>query len=155
MKIVLGSDHRGNDAIKALTEKLTREGHAVEILGACDPQNPCDYPEPAYRVATAVASGQADVGILICGTGIGMSIAANKIHGIRAANVHDELAAELSKSHNNANILCLSADLLGQKLIEKITEVWLKTPFEGGRHARRVEKITAIEQGKNPAEMSN
>ena len=112
----------------------------------------CDYPDMAYPVAVAVAEGRADRGILVCGSGIGMSITANKIRGIRAALVHDELGAEMSRRHNNANILCLAADLLGQSVIERIVQLWLKTEFEGGRHARRVEKIAAIENGQNPTE---
>jgi len=148
MKIAVGSDHRGTEAIKSLAETLRRDGHEVEVLG---PSNgPTDYPEPAYLVAQTVASGKAERGLLICGTGIGMGIAANKVRGARAAVVHDELTAEISRSHNDSNILCLSADLLGVRLIEKIVDVWLKTPFEGGRHARRVRKIGAIEEGQDP-----
>lgn len=150
MKIALSADHRGTAAIKQLQDKLTREGHEAVVMGECSGQ-PCDYPELAYQVARAVAEGKVEAGILICGTGIGMSIAANKIPGIRAAVAHDEIAAQLSRSHNNANILCMSADLLGQRLIEKITETFVKTPFEGGRHGRRLRKITAIEQGLDPA----
>jgi ribose 5-phosphate isomerase B len=110
----------------------------------------CDYPDMAYPVATAVATGDAQRGILICGSGIGMSIAANKVKGVRAALVHDEIGAEMSRRHNDANVLCLAADLLGVRLIERIIGIWLATEFEGGRHARRVSKITAIEQGHNP-----
>ncbi|MBY0111245.1 MAG: ribose 5-phosphate isomerase B [Phycisphaerales bacterium] len=150
MKIALGADHRGVTAIKLLAEKLSREGHTVEIVGDASGQ-PTDYPEPAFKVGSKVAAGASDLGVLICGTGVGMSIAANKVHGVRAANVHDELTAQLSRSHNNANVLCLSADLLGQRLIEKIVEEWIATPFQGGRHTRRVEKIVAIEHGKDPA----
>jgi ribose 5-phosphate isomerase B len=150
MKIALSADHRGASGIRQLADKLKREGHAVEVLGDCS-GSPADYPERAWEVGEAVAKGKADLGILICGTGIGMSIAANKIKGVRAAVVHDELTAQLSRSHNDANILCLSADLLGQRLIEKIAEVWLATPFEGGRHGRRIRKIVAMESGQNPA----
>jgi ribose 5-phosphate isomerase B len=99
-----------------------------------------------------VASGMADCGLLICGTGIGMSIAANKVKGIRAAVVHDEITAQISRSHNDSNVLCLSADLLGHRLIEQIIDAWLKTPFEGGRHARRLAKIRMIEEGRDPSE---
>ena len=105
-----------------------------------------DYPDAAREVGGLVAEGKADFGILLCGTGVGMCIAANKINGVRAAAVHDEITAELSRAHTDANILCLSADLLGQRLIEKIIEMFLKTPFEGGRHSRRVDKIRAIER---------
>jgi ribose 5-phosphate isomerase B len=92
-----------------------------------------------------VAEGSVDRGILICGTGIGMSIAANKVHGVRAAPCHDDITAELSRRHNDANVICLSADLLGERLIDRMIEIWLATQFEGGRHARRVEKIKNIE----------
>lgn len=149
MKIAVGSDHRGVEAVQQLAEQLTRAGHQVEVIAPASGES-CDYPEPAFGVATMVAQGQADHGVLICGTGIGMSIAANKVHGARAAVVHDELTAQLSRSHNDANIICLSGDLLGQRLIEKVVELFLKTEFEGGRHARRVKKIMAIERGENP-----
>lgn len=150
MKIVLGSDHRGTSVVKMLTDKLKREGYEADVVGDTTGR-PADYPEPAYLAARKVAERQADLGILICGTGIGMSIAANKVPGVRAAVVHDEMTAQLSRSHNDANMLCLSADLLGERLIEKIVDVWLKTPFEGGRHARRIHKIDAIEQKKDPS----
>lgn len=150
MKIGLGADHRGASSIKQLAEKLKGEGHEVQILGDASGE-PCDYPEPAFKVANAVSKGAVDLGVLICGTGVGVCIAANKVKGVRAANVHDEITAQLSRSHNNANILCLSADLLGQRLIEKIVDQWLATTFQGGRHTRRVDKISAIEEGKDPA----
>jgi ribose 5-phosphate isomerase B len=150
MKIVLSADHRGITGLRQLFDKLKHEGKDVELLGDCSGA-PCDYPERAWQVGQAVAGGKADLGILICGTGIGMSIAANKVKGVRAAVAHDELTAQLSRSHNNANVLCLSADLLGQRLIEKISEVWLATEFEGGRHARRIRKIAAMENGQDPA----
>ncbi len=150
MQIVLSADHRGAASIRQLHEKLRREGHEAEVVGDCS-GGPCDYPDRAYQVGQLVGSGKADLGILICGTGIGMSIAANKVRGVRAAVCHDELTAQLSRSHNDANVLCLSGDLLGQRLIEKIAEVWIATPFEGGRHGRRIHKIQAMEQGKDPA----
>lgn len=150
MKIALSADHRGYTGIRLLAEKLTREGHQAVVMGDCT-GTPCDYPERAWQVGKAVSEGKADVGILLCGTGIGMSIAANKVKGVRAAVVHDEMTAQLSRSHNNANVLCMSADLLGQRLIEQIAHVWLTSTFEGGRHARRVKKIAAMEEGKDPA----
>lgn len=150
MKIALSADHRGATSIRQLADKLRREGHDVQVLGDCSEQV-SDYPERAYLVGNAIARGEHQLGILICGTGIGMAIAANKIKGVRAAVAHDELTAQLSRAHNDANILCLSADLLGQRLIEKIVEIWIATPFEGGRHARRVRKIVAIENGQDPA----
>lgn len=150
MKIALSADHRGAAAIRQLAERLTREGHQADVIGDCGGAS-CDYPEQAFKVGRAVASGQYQVGVLICGTGIGMSIAANKVKGVRAAVVHDEITAQLCRSHNNANIICMSADLLGQRLIEGIAEAFIKTEFEGGRHARRVRKIEAIESGADPA----
>jgi ribose 5-phosphate isomerase B len=150
MRIAMSADHRGVSASRLLAEKLKHEGHEILMIGECS-GGVVDYPEPAYAVGQAVASGKADLGLLVCGTGIGMSIAANKVKGVRAAVVHDELTAQISRSHNNANVLCLSADLLGQRLIEGIVEAWIKTPFEGGRHARRVNKIKAIEEGRDPS----
>lgn len=150
MKIALSGDHRGVASIRMLADKLKREGHDPVIVGDCS-GNSCDYPERAYDVGRTVAAKEADLGILICGTGIGMAIAANKVKGIRAAVVHDELTAQLSRSHNDANVLCLSADLLGQRLIEKIVEVWLASSFEGGRHGRRIRKVIAMENGQDPS----
>ena len=144
MKVAIAADHRGHDAIGPLAETLRQRGWEVQVIGSCD-GTPCDYPDRALPVARAVADGKADYGILLCGSGIGMCITANKICGIRAALAHDEFTAQISRAHNDANILCMSADLLGHKLIERIAEIWLSTPFDGGRHARRVEKIRHIE----------
>lgn len=154
MRIALSADHRGIASIRQLAEKLSREGHQAEVLGDCS-GNPTDYPERAWLVGKAVSEGRADVGVLVCGTGIGMSIAANKVDGVRAALVQDELTAELSRSHNDANVLCLSGDLIGQTLAKRIVDVWTTTPFEGGRHGRRVTKIAAIEKGVDPAKVTN
>ena len=154
MKIAVGSDHRGyeiKEHVKAIAAEL---GHESIDCGTND-SNPVDYPDMAYLAATAVAQKQADRAILICATGIGMSMAANKIHGIRAALCHDELSAQVSRDHNNANILCLSGDQVGEVLLRKIVDVWLNTEFSGGRHLRRVSKIEAIEQGKDPREIKN
>lgn len=150
MKIALSADHRGSASARLLHEKLVREGHEAVLMGDCS-GTACDYPERAWIVGRAVAEGKAELGILICGTGIGMSIAANKVKGVRAAVVHDEMTAQLSRAHNNANVMCVSADLLGQRLIETIAEEWLRTEFEGGRHSRRLRKIAAMEQGIDPA----
>ena len=95
-----------------------------------------------------MSSGEVDRGILLCGSGIGMCIAANKIPGVRAAPCHDDLSAEMSRRHNDLNVLCLSADMLGERLIDRLVEVWLSTPFEGGRHSRRIEKINELEQAR-------
>ncbi len=152
MKIALGMDHRGVDVGRVLTTALPGEGHEVQVLDSCD-EDSCDYPDVTWPVAKAVAAGEADRGILICGTGIGASIAANKVSGVRAALVHDETTAELSRRHNDANVLCLAGDVLtDDEQILRIVTVWLATPFDGGRHARRVNKIAAIERGQNPIE---
>ena len=153
MRLVLSADHRGVGATRQLADRLKSQGHTVTILGSMSGET-CDYPDPAFAVGHAILRGEADRGILLCGSGIGMSIAANKVKGVRAALVHDELTAEMSRSHNDANVVCMSADLLGQKLIEKIVEIWLTTPFQGGRHERRVKKIHAIENGVDPASMT-
>jgi ribose 5-phosphate isomerase B len=164
MKLALSADHRGLSASKLLADRLRAQGHEVQLMngltlgGAASGSTAtdmCDYPEPAYVVGRAVAKKDVQLGVLICGSGIGMSIAANKVRGVRAALVHDELTAQMSRSHNDANVLCLSADLLGQKLIEKIVDVWLTTQFQGGRHDRRVRKIAAIEEGKDPSTVSS
>lgn len=105
-----------------------------------------DYPDIAAAVSARVISGDADRGILICGTGIGMAIAANKHDGIRAAAIYDEVAADLCRRHNDVNVLCLSGDMLGERNIDKLIQVWLEADFEGGRHARRLEKITRLEE---------
>src|SRR5205814_7734277 len=102
----------------------------------------------AFEVSRAVSEGRVQRGILICGTGIGMTIAANKVPGVRAAPCHDSITAEMSRRHNDANVLCLSADLLGEELIDRMVRIWLETEFEGGRHARRVEKIQKYEDGQ-------
>lgn len=147
MKIALGSDHRGYDALTRLSDHLRAAGHEVHILGP-DARETCDYPDAASSVARAVASGEVEIGVLIDGTGIGSCIAANKVKGIRAALVHDELTAQMSRSHNDANVICLPADLLGIRLIFSIVDTCLNTSFSGGRHTRRLEKIRSIEEGK-------
>jgi len=154
MKIAVGSDHRGyemKEQVKVIAAEL---GHESIDSGTSD-SNPMDYPDTAYLAASAVSKGQADRAILICATGIGMSMAANKIHGIRAALCHDELTAQISRDHNNSNVLCLSGDQIGDVLLRKMVEVWLNTEFSGGRHLRRVKKIEAIEQGRDPREIKN
>ncbi|MCA9291486.1 MAG: ribose 5-phosphate isomerase B [Phycisphaerales bacterium] len=150
MKIVLGCDHRGAAAVRGLLPHLRAHGHQADILGPCE-GSACDYPDGAYRVASAVAGHDADLGILICGSGIGMSIAANKVDGIRAALVCDEITAKLARRHNDANVLCLSADMSGPDDIAQTVDAWLETEFEGGRHARRLRKVAAIEAGQDPS----
>ena len=154
MKIAVASDHRGFEAKQQIKAILTQLGHECLDFGTND-SNPVDYPDTAYSAAMAVANKQADRGILACATGLGMSIAANKIKGIRAALCHDELSAQISRDHNDANVLCLSGDQVGEVLLRKIVEFWLDTKFAGGRHKRRVRKLTALEDGKDPREVKN
>jgi ribose 5-phosphate isomerase B len=154
MKIIVGNDHRGFEAKQQIKSIVTQLGHEVIDIGSND-SNPVDYPDPAYLAATAVSKKQADRAILVCGTGIGMCITANKVKGIRAALCHDELSARISRHHNDANVLCISGDLTGEVLLRKIVEVWLDTEFSGGRHQRRIEKIAAIEEGKDPREIKS
>jgi ribose 5-phosphate isomerase B len=144
MKIAIGSDHRGYDAKRRLVQMLRNLGHEVIDVGP-EGHDSVDYPDYAYTVAKSVSEGKVERGILICGTGIGMCITANKVKGVRAAPCHDSITVEMSRRHNDANVLCLSADLLGDELIGRIVRLWLETEFEGGRHARRVEKIKRIE----------
>jgi ribose 5-phosphate isomerase B len=144
MKIVIGSDHRGVEVKRRLVEVVRAMGHELLDIGAQEAES-VDYPDYAYEVAKRVGKGEMERGILICGTGIGMSMAANKVRGVRAAACQDLLTAEMSRRHNDANVLCLSADLLGEDQMAQMIRVWLDTPFEGGRHARRVEKIAKIE----------
>jgi ribose 5-phosphate isomerase B len=145
MRIVIGSDHRGYAVKTKLVQLLARLGHEVDDVGTHSP-DAVDYPDYAAVVGRKVSEGAADRGILICGSGIGMAIAANKIPGVRAAPCHDDLTAEMSRRHNDLNVLCLSADMLGERLIDRMVEIWLSTDFEGGRHARRVGKIAELEK---------
>ena len=149
MKIVLGSDHRGYLAKERLKSFLVNQGHEIKDCGT-NSEASSDYPDYAIPACLMVAHGEADRGILMCGSGIGMTMAANKVAGIRAALCHDELTAEMSRRHNDANVLCLAADLLGDELIRRMAEVWLATPFDAGRHARRVKKIMAAEKYLSP-----
>jgi ribose 5-phosphate isomerase B len=145
MRIVVGSDHRGYQVKSKVIDLVRRLGHEVFDEGT-NGGGSIDYPDVASNAASKVSKGEVDRAILICGTGIGMCIAANKFPGVRAAPCHDDLTAEMSRRHNDLNVLCLSADMLGEKLIDRMVEIWLTTEFEGGRHARRVEKIGHLEQ---------
>ena len=144
MKISIGSDHRGHAQRKFIADSIAKLGHEVDDLGSHS-QESSDYPDIAVQVATQVASGATDRGVLICGTGIGMSMAANKIDGIRAALCCDVEAAKLSRQHNDANVLCLAGNDFDETQAAEILKIWLSTEFEGGRHARRVEKIQKLE----------
>jgi len=145
MRIVIGSDHRGYHTKERLKSFLTERGHQVFDCGAASEAS-SDYPDFAVPACLLVASKKADRGILMCGSGIGMTMTANKVAGIRAALCHDELTAEMSRRHNDANVLCLAADLLGDQLIHRMVQVWLAAPFDAGRHARRVQKVMAAEK---------
>ena len=146
MRIAVGSDHRGVSIRSKIVELLTRLGQEVVDTGTHD-NGSVDYPDIAAVVARLVSTGEVDRGILICGSGLGMSIAANKFPGVRAAPCHDDLTAEMSRRHNDLNMLCLSGDMLGDRLVDHLVEIWLKTEFEGGRHARRIQKIAQLENG--------
>ena len=151
MKVSIGADHRGFEMKRVLAEDLRKAGHAVEDRGTHTP-DACDYPDIAKIVARDVASGRAERGILICMSGIGMAIAANKVGGVRAGLCHSVRSARLSREHNDANVLVIAAgEVSGAEgesgaAIWQIAEVWIQTRFEGGRHERRVQKIAEIEK---------
>jgi ribose 5-phosphate isomerase B len=145
MRIAVGTDHRGFDIRSKVVELLKGLGHEVIDVGTFSPAA-VDYPDIAADVAHKVSRHEVDRGVLVCGTGLGMCIAANKVRGVRAAPCHDDITAEMSRRHNDSNVLCLSADLLGERLIDRMIEIWLTTPFEGGRHARRIDKISELER---------
>ncbi len=147
LKLAIGCDHAGFELKEALLGYLRNKGISVEDFGTHSTEN-VDYPDYAVKVARAVASGSHTAGILICGTGIGMSIAANKVSGIRAALCTNNFMSEYSRRHNDANILCMGGRVLSPDEAFGIIDIWLRTPFEGGRHLRRLEKIEAI-IGKN------
>ncbi len=144
MKIALGTDHAGYDFKESLQTYLKECGHDVQDLGTYDKES-VDYPDYAERVCKYVVQGQATFGILICGSGIGMSIAANKVHGIRAALAHDLYTARMGRMHNDANVLVLPSRLIALAIAQEITDIFLATPFEGGRHTARLEKIKKLE----------
>lgn len=137
MRIVVASDHAAWQAKDRVVAQLLELGHQVEDLGTNSDES-TDYPRYAYRVADAIAAGRADRGVLLCGTGIGMSITANRVPGVRAALVHDAHTAQMSRAHNDANVLCLGARILDQETIERLVGIFLDEPFDGGRHERRV-----------------
>lgn len=144
MNIAIGSDHAGFLVKEKIKGLLTQKGHSFRDFGT-DTQVSCDYPDFALPVALAVGKGVMDRGILICGTGIGMSIVANKIEGVRAALCASEETALLSREHNDANIICLGSRTNPVEAIEQIVDIWLNTPFSQGRHSTRIEKIKTIE----------
>jgi ribose 5-phosphate isomerase B len=150
MKIAVGADHRGHAVKEKIVVLLNERNHEVIDMGTNSSKS-CDYPDVAFPASRAVADGKVDYAVLICGSGIGMSICANKVSGVRAALCHDELTAQMSRRHNNANVLCLASDVLGDELIRRIVSSWIDTEFDGGgRHERRVRKIDCIEEQEDP-----
>ena len=144
MRLVVASDHRGYEAKVRLLPELTKFGCELIDLG-CDAPSNCDYPDYAAPAARMVAAGEADAAVLLDGSGIGMGIVANKIRGIRAATAHDEITARIAREHNHCNVLCVGVDLVGDKALARLIEIFLTTPFAEGRHVRRVAKIAEIE----------
>ncbi len=147
MKIAMGADHGGFSLKETIKQHLEEQGHEVLDLGTYDTAS-CHYPVYAEKVARAVAAGQAERGILVCGTGIGMSIAANKIPGIRAAAVSDCFTAQATREHNDANILCLGERTVGPGLAMRIVDTYLAAQFQGGRHQTRLDMIAALEKNR-------
>ena len=145
MRVSVGSDHAGLELKELLAEHLESLGHEVVDLGTHSPE-PVDYPDFGAAVGHSVSSGDTEFGVCVCGTGNGMSIAANKVRGVRAAVVHDVSSARLARAHNNANVICFGARLVGTVVATDALETFLKSQFEGGRHLRRTEKIDALEQ---------
>ncbi len=146
MKIFIGADHRGFDLKKKIVGILQGLGHEVVDVGTHTPGEPCDYPEISYKVATQVVANPGSRGLLLCMSGIGHSIAANKVPGIYAALVYNKEAAELSRQHNDSNVLVLSSKFTDEPEMFEIIRIWLSTAFEGGRHLRRKEQIQQIEK---------
>lgn len=144
MKIAIGCDH-GGIVLKPIVKKVL-EKNEIEIVDmGCDDTKSVDYPDYALKVAEAVSEGEVDKGIILCGTGIGISIAANKVKGVRAAVCHDLFTAQMCAQHNDANILSMGGRVVNEELAGQMVQVWLDTPFEGGRHTGRVNKISEIE----------
>jgi ribose 5-phosphate isomerase B len=146
VKVSLGSDHAGLRLKNAIAAFLAKEGHEVIDCGT-EGEASCDYPEFALRAARSVQSGESDRGILVCATGVGMSICANKLKGIRASLCNDLYTARFSRLHNDANVLCLGERVIGPGLALEIVGLWMRTPFEGGRHQRRLDLIRDMENG--------
>jgi ribose 5-phosphate isomerase B len=145
VRIAIASDHRGFEAKRRLVPALSKLGYEIQDFG-CESTASVDYPDFAVPASQKVARGDYNVGILLDGSGIGMSIVANKISGVRAALVHDEVTARRAREHNHCNVLCLGTDLLSEDQIRKIVEIFLNTPFGDGRHARRIEKLQQVER---------
>jgi ribose 5-phosphate isomerase B len=147
MRIAIGSDHAGFPLKEELKQVLKEQGHEVADLGT-DSEEPVDYPLYCVKVARAVAEGRAERGIVLGGSGQGEQMVANKVHGVRAALGNDLYTARLSRQHNDANVLALGARIVAPTLAREILQLWLATPFEGGRHVERLEEISMIERGE-------
>lgn len=147
MRIAAGSDHAGFTLKERLAEHLREQGHEVIDLGTHSTDR-VDYPDFGAAVGSAVASGEADLGLCVCGSGIGIAIAANKVAGVRAAPVHDVTSAHLAREHNDANVICFGERLIGPKVAEEALDAFLAAKFEGGRHAARVAKLDAMQPGQ-------
>jgi ribose 5-phosphate isomerase B len=145
MKIAVACDHRGYEAKRKLLPLLRKLGHEVQDFG-CESTASVDYPDYAIPAARAVADGTHDLGILLDGSGIGMSVAANKVRGVRAGLVHDTITAHRAREHNHCNVLCMGTDLLSEEQIRQIVEIFLSTPFGEGRHVRRIDKLSEFER---------
>ena len=145
MKIAIGCDHGALDLKNKVIAHLTAKGYEVVNFGT-DTLDSCDYPDFAGPAAKAVASGECDKGIVLCTTGIGVSITANKVDGIRCALLSDKMSARLTRQHNNTNMMAIGAGVVGQMLALEIVDTWLGTEFTGGRHQRRIDKMMALEQ---------
>lgn len=150
MRLAIGSDHAGFALKEHLKTWLAARGHDVLDLGT-DSESRCDYPDFGFLVAQAIVRGEAERGILICGTGLGMAITANRLTGVRAASCTMEYAAEMARRHNDANVLTMGARLVTRELAERLVDVFLSTPFEGGRHEERVRKMDRVPRGVSPA----
>lgn len=153
MRIAVASEHRGFKAKDTILSQLRELKHEALDFGPVNDEM-CDYPDYAAKAAIAIVKGEIDRAILIGGTGIGMTIVANKFDGVRAALCHDDLSARISRSHNDANVLCLCVDLFNEEMAARMVELWLTTPFDGGRHARRLAKIAQFEQEVRDARKS-
>ncbi len=147
MRVIIGADHAGFTLKEHLKKVLEQQGHEVKDVGCFD-AGEVDYPDLAGEVALAISQGQWERGMLVCGTGIGMDISANKVNGVRAARVTDTTSAQLSRAHNDANVLCLGGWMTGPKLAEEIVQIWLQTPYDGARHDARLSKISQLEGGR-------
>jgi len=145
MLVALASDHGGFQLKEKIKQKLIQQGHDIKDFGT-DSEESCDYPDYAYPAAVAVANNECERGIVCCGTGIGVSIVANKVDGIRCALVHDVYSAKMTREHNDSNMLALGARVIEGKLALEIVEVWMNTKFVGGRHITRIDKIRQIEK---------